>query len=160
MKVENGMASHGGEGPLAEGIGGAQLLCALRLLPGVLNSGISTLERSRWTLVLVIWDRLMWQKYFWRYCTTNAIHFLDYLNQYHWKFDCLSIKLINESVAPWVGIALFFFLPKCTLHYRLQGTSHCSALWLSTIPCCKHIYLDKSSWITPTCMAIHWAFQT
>ena len=57
MKVENGIASHGGEGPLAGGdlgVGGAQLLCALRPLPGVLNSGISTLERSRWTLVLVI----------------------------------------------------------------------------------------------------------
>ena len=57
MKVENGMASHGGEGPLSGvtwGWGGAQLLCALRLLPGVLNSGISILERSRWTLVLVI----------------------------------------------------------------------------------------------------------
>ena len=49
MKVENGMASHGGEGPLVGGTwgGGAQLLCPLRLPPGVLNFGISTLERSR-----------------------------------------------------------------------------------------------------------------
>lgn len=61
MKVENGMAIHGREGTLVGGTGGwgvsARLLCAQRPQPRVLYfviSGISTLEISRWTLVLVI----------------------------------------------------------------------------------------------------------